>query len=62
MTMPPRPRRKTDGDGQASKLSADHVLQHKSATIFFSLPFSSSSWRKRFISEGIKPPHLLRQL
>jgi hypothetical protein len=33
-----------------------------SATIFFSLPFSSSSWRNRFIAEGIKPAYFLRQL
>src|ERR1700757_112665 len=34
----------------------------RSATIFFSLPFSSSSWRSRFISDGIKPAYFLRQL
>src|SRR5262249_41530404 len=34
----------------------------RSATIFFSLPFSSSSWRSRFISEGIRPAYFLRQL
>src|SRR6516165_12219415 len=34
----------------------------RSATIFLSLPFSSSSWRNRFISDGIKPAYFLRQL
>src|SRR6516162_7639080 len=34
----------------------------RSATIFFNLPFSSSSWRSRFISEGINPAYFLRQL
>ena len=34
----------------------------RSATIFFSLPFSSSSWPSRFISDGVKPAYFLRQL
>jgi hypothetical protein len=31
------------------------LLSDRSATIRFSLAFSSSSWRRRFISEGISP-------
>ena len=34
----------------------------RSATIFLSLPFSSSSWRSRFISDGVSPLYFLRQL
>jgi hypothetical protein len=34
----------------------------RSATIRFSRAFSSSSWRKRFISGGISPAYFLRQL
>ena len=34
----------------------------RSATIFFSLPFSSSSRRSRFISDGISPAYFFRQL
>ena len=53
--------------GQASKFrritSCSIALSSdRSATIFFSLPFSSSSWRSRFISDGIKPTYFLRQL
>jgi hypothetical protein len=33
----------------------------RSATIRLSLAFSSSSWRSRFISEGINPAHFFRQ-
>src|SRR5690606_37397822 len=38
------------------------LSKDKSATIFFSRLFSSSSWRRRFISDGIKPAYFLRQL
>src|SRR5262245_39003644 len=34
----------------------------RSATIFFSLTFSSSSKRSRYISDGIRPAYFLRQL
>ena len=33
----------------------------RSATIRFRRPFSSSSWRSRFISDGISPPYFFRQ-
>ena len=38
------------------------LSRDRSATIRFSLAFSSSSCRSRFISEGIKPAYFLRQL
>ena len=38
------------------------VSSDKSATIRFSLVFSSSSCRSRRISEGIRPAYFLRQL
>jgi hypothetical protein len=34
----------------------------KSATIYFSSPFSSSSWRSRLISDGSSPPYFSHQL
>jgi len=40
----------------------DRETQTQNATIFFRLPFSSSSWRSRFISDGINPAYFLRQL
>jgi hypothetical protein len=35
---------------------------YRATTIFFSLPFSSSSCRSRFISDGVSPLYFLRQL
>ena len=36
------------------------LSRNRSATIFFSLPFSSS-WPNRFISDGAKPAYFLRR-
>lgn len=52
-----RPQSFFDSTSCSMALSRD-----RSATIRFSLAFSSSSCRKRFISEGISPAYLLRQL
>lgn len=43
-------------------LSEHLFVERQIGDIFFSLPFSSSSWRSRFISEGINPAYFLRQL
>ncbi len=52
-----RPQSFFDSTSWSMALSSD-----RSATIRFSLAFSSSSWRRRFISDGISPAYFLRQL
>ena len=38
------------------------LSSERSATRRFSFAFSSSSWRNRFISDGIRPAYFFRQL